>query len=71
MIGNGVMITNTHWRRQARNTFYAHHRFYGPEIDKLISSCTYTDADSTIPSCIQGNMLADKVFFFLFRLYNL
>ena len=29
MIGNGVMLTNKYWRRQARNTFYSKHYFYG------------------------------------------
>jgi carboxypeptidase C (cathepsin A) len=29
MIGNGVMVTNLHWRRQARNKFYSKHYFYG------------------------------------------
>lgn len=32
MIGNGVMLTNKHWRRQARNKFYSKHYFYGSEI---------------------------------------
>lgn len=29
MIGNGVMVTRLHWRRQARNKFYSKHYFYG------------------------------------------
>lgn len=30
MIGNGVMFTEKHWRRQARNKLYSKHYFYGP-----------------------------------------
>jgi hypothetical protein len=30
LIGNGVMLTELHWRRQARTTFYSRHYFYGP-----------------------------------------
>jgi carboxypeptidase C (cathepsin A) len=30
LIGNGVMLTENYWRRQARNTFYSRHYFYGP-----------------------------------------
>jgi carboxypeptidase C (cathepsin A) len=30
LIGNGVMLTELHWRRQARNTFFTRHYFYGP-----------------------------------------
>lgn len=33
----------------------------------LISSCDYTDSDSTNPSCIRGNQLADRVNTCLFR----
>jgi carboxypeptidase C (cathepsin A) len=29
MIGNGVMRTESYWRRKARNTFYSKHYFYG------------------------------------------
>ncbi|MCB0370699.1 MAG: hypothetical protein KDD45_15065 [Bdellovibrionales bacterium] len=30
MIGNGVMLTELHWRRQARNGFYSKHYHLGP-----------------------------------------
>lgn len=30
LIGNGVMLTELHWRRQARTAFYSRHYFYGP-----------------------------------------
>lgn len=63
MIGNGVMLTNTHWRRQARDTFYGKHQFYGPEITDLMKSCTYNDSDNTKPRCLQAQKLADQVFF--------
>jgi serine carboxypeptidase-like clade 2 len=36
MIGNGVMVTEQYWRRNARNKFYSKHYFYGPETDALI-----------------------------------
>ena len=29
LIGNGVMNTESYWRRQARNTFYSRHYFFG------------------------------------------
>lgn len=59
MIGNGVMRTDIHWRREARNTFYSKHYFYGTEITNLINNCEYSSADDTNPSCIKGNSLAD------------
>lgn len=59
MIGNGVMVTNLHWRRQARNKFYSKHYFYGTQTDNLIKYCDYTDSDTTNPSCIKGNQIAD------------
>jgi len=37
MIGNGVMLTDLHWRREARNKFYTKHYHVGPEIQALIS----------------------------------
>ena len=61
MIGNGVMRTERHWRREARNTFYSRHYFYGNEINKLIANCEYSASDDTNPSCIRGNQLADQV----------
>lgn len=30
MIGNGVMLTDLHWRREARNKFYTKHYHVGP-----------------------------------------
>jgi carboxypeptidase C (cathepsin A) len=42
LIGNGVMLTELHWRRQARNTFFSRHYFYGPEILGLINKCKYS-----------------------------
>ena len=30
MIGNGVMLTELHWRRKARNEFYSKHYHIGP-----------------------------------------
>ena len=65
MIGNGVMLTDRHWRRQARNTFYSKHYFYGPEINNLISNCEYDDSDNFNPSCIRGNQMADRVIMWL------
>jgi serine carboxypeptidase-like clade 2 len=65
MIGNGVMLTNLHWRRQARDTFYGKHQFYGPEITTLMKSCTYNDSDNTKPTCLQAQNLADKVSFLI------
>ncbi len=62
LIGNGVMLTESHWRRQARNTFFSRHYFYGPEIKNLIRNCKYTSSDDTNPSCLTGNKLADEVF---------
>ena len=41
MIGNGVMLTELHWRRKARNTFFSRHYFLNPEIQSLISNCEY------------------------------
>ena len=64
MIGNGVMVTDKHWRRQARNTFYSRHYHYGPEINNLISNCEYSPRDDFNPSCIRGNQLADRVIYF-------
>ncbi len=60
LIGNGVMLTELHWRRQARNTFYSRHYFYGPEIKALISNCKYTSEDDTNFLCNLGNRLADE-----------
>jgi hypothetical protein len=48
------------WRRQARNTYYTKHYFYGPEILGLISSCKYNASDKTNPTCQIGNRLADE-----------
>jgi len=62
LIGNGVMLTEGYWRRQARNAFYSHHYFYGPEIKSLLASCKYNSSDDTNPSCLMGNKLADEVF---------
>jgi hypothetical protein len=45
MIGNGVMWTDLHWRRKARNTFYSKHSFYGTEIENLIHYCRYDNTD--------------------------
>lgn len=59
LIGNGVMVTESHWRRQARNTFFSRHYFYGPEIKALIAKCKYDSSDDTNPSCMMGNKLAD------------
>jgi hypothetical protein len=67
LIGNGVMLTESHWRRQARNTFFSRHYFYGPEIQGLISKCKYDSSDDNNPSCTMGNKLADEVSFILFR----
>lgn len=61
LIGNGVMVTESHWRRQARNTFFSRHYFYGPEIQGLIANCKYDVSDDTNPSCMMGNKLADEV----------
>lgn len=61
LIGNGVMVTESHWRRQARNTFFSRHYFYGPEIQGLIANCKYDASDDTNPSCMMGNKLADEV----------
>jgi carboxypeptidase C (cathepsin A) len=63
MIGNGVMNTTLDWRRQARDTFYSRHQFYGPEIGGLMQSCLYNASDKSRPSCIQAQRLADKVQF--------
>lgn len=60
LIGNGVMVTESHWRRQARNTFFSRHYFYGPEILGLIGKCKYDASDDTNPSCTMGNKLADE-----------
>ena len=30
IIGNGVMWTQSHWRRKARNSFYSRHSHFGP-----------------------------------------
>lgn len=59
LIGNGVMLTELHWRRQARNTFYSRHYFYGPEILGLISNCKYNSEDDNNMVCNLGNRLAD------------
>ena len=67
MIGNGVMLTDRHWRRQARNTFYSKHYFYGPEINNLIKNCEYDQSDDFNPSCIRGNQMADRVNFLLMQ----
>lgn len=61
LIGNGVMLTESHWRRQARNTFFSRHYFYGPEIQGLIANCKYDASDDTNASCMMGNKLADEV----------
>jgi hypothetical protein len=61
LIGNGVMVTESHWRRQARNTFFSRHYFYGPEVQGLIAKCKYDASDDTNPSCTMGNKLADEV----------
>lgn len=71
MIGNGVMVTDKNWRREARNKFYSKHYFYGTEIENLIKYCDYTDSDTHNPSCIKGNQLADDVNFDLFRLLSM
>ena len=55
------MQTGKNWRRQARNKFYSQHYFYGPEIEKLLSYCEYTDADMRNPICLQGQEMADQV----------
>jgi len=65
MIGNGVMNTTSDWRRQARDTFYSRHQFYGPEIGGpgvggLMQSCSYNANDKSRPSCIQAQRLADQ-----------
>jgi serine carboxypeptidase-like clade 2 len=60
LIGNGVMLTELHWRRQARNTFYSRHYFYGPEIQSLIGKCKYNSSDDINPACLMGNKLADE-----------
>lgn len=70
LIGNGVMITELNWRRKARNKFYSNHYFYGPEIDKLLSYCRYTDEDKNNPLCLQGQDLADRVLSILFSLFT-
>lgn len=67
LIGNGVMVTESHWRRQARNTFFSRHYFYGPEILGLIGKCKYDASDDTNPSCTMGNKLADEVFLLISR----
>ncbi len=67
MIGNGVMLTELHWRRQARNAFYSRHYFYGPEIKTLIGNCQYNSSDDSNYLCSMGNKLADEVPFFLCR----
>lgn len=61
LIGNGVMLTELHWRRQARNTFFSRHYFYGPEIKALISNCNYNSSDDGNFLCKMGNKLADQV----------
>lgn len=63
MIGNGVMITNKHWRREARNKFYSKHYFYGTQTEELIKNCEYKDSDDFNPTCIKGNQLGDEVLF--------
>lgn len=60
LIGNGVMLTLSNWRRQARNTFFSKHYFYGPEIQGLISRCKYDGTDNKNPTCVLGNKLADE-----------
>lgn len=59
MIGNGVMVTDKHWRREARNKFYSKHYFYGTQTENLIKNCQYNDSDTYNPTCIKGNQLAD------------
>jgi carboxypeptidase C (cathepsin A) len=61
LIGNGVMLTELHWRRQARNTFFDRHYFYGPEIKALIANCKYNSSDDGNFLCQMGNKLADQV----------
>jgi cathepsin A (carboxypeptidase C) len=61
LIGNGVMLTALHWRRQARNTYYNNHYFFSPEIQGLIENCRYTSEDDTNLLCRLGNKLADQV----------
>lgn len=61
LIGNGVMLTELHWRRQARNTFFSKHYFYGPEIQALIGNCNYNASDDSNFLCKMGNKLADQV----------
>ena len=61
MIGNGVMLTELHWRRKARNTFYSRHYHIGPEVTGLISHCKYSDEDKDNLLCNMGNKLVDQV----------
>ena len=61
MIGNGVMLTELHWRRKARNAFYSRHYHIGPEIQALISNCKYTDEDKSNFLCTIGIKLVDQV----------
>lgn len=61
IIGNGVMVTELHWRRQARNTFFAKHSHLGPEVLSLISNCKYNDEDDKNLLCRMGNKLVDQV----------
>ncbi len=67
MIGNGVMVTSKFWRREARNKFYSKHYFYGTEVDNLIKYCQYNESDTTNPSCIKGNQIADEVLYIFIR----
>jgi len=61
MIGNGVMLTDLHWRREARNKFYTKHYHVGPEIQALISQCKYNSSDDSNFVCRMGNKLVDQV----------
>jgi hypothetical protein len=61
MIGNGVMLTDLHWRREARNKFYTRHYHVGTEIQALISQCKYNASDSDNYVCQMGNKLVDQV----------
>ena len=60
LIGNGVMVTDTNWRRFAHNNFYSSHYYYGPETDKLLSYCQYTNNDAKNAPCMQGQQKANE-----------
>lgn len=64
LIGNGAMWLNMNWRGMIGDRFWASHYYYGPEITKLLSKCSYTDDDAKVPSCLRGMFLAERVSFF-------